>query len=862
MKHTIGIFKSVYFRMKFAALFTTCFGLFLLSCGQLDRESLLNGDFGKVDTSAPKIIAPQNGSIEKNLQATLIWSRMDGAMAYTVQVSTDQDFNSQISGSPFLINPQNNQLKTSLTLSSSVLQEGVYYWRVRSDKTPKGQYSVSSFIVLDDALYLYCPSSETNCVETNDANGTREEPYRTFTRAMNQAKRFGLNVKVAQRGAGAMYNEIIIPVSGVKLYGGYTAGDWSRNVSAYETKITSDFENIIFAENFGSDATFEMDGFTLEKTSNSNVTAVSLKNSGTIDFNNVKITVNATNSKVIGIKATDTSLNLHSVNMNLNGMIYVDGLIASGGSHSYQSLTISLTKNHATYWETNGVQIDNCTNAVIKDSNISNPGVDSYLSNNWDAFALRINGCNAEITGNTFNMGPDADVETANSHPVKVTGAGEIYFNNNQLSLSHAETIDLSASTAITMDSNTGSRDTVLNAPTLTVRNNQVRSVSVTNFTAATMTGNQTTGGGYTISNGNSLTFSSNQTTGSVSNGLIITATSGTIEANTFDSSTAGASRGIDAQNPSGKSLTIQDNTITGFRTGIYSEDYAFTIHNNTITARPNTNTYALHLLSTSGAITGNTLNSFASVSGLCYSIRMENSSTSSTTIARNRIDSGGCSSASIGIRLADHNLVSVVNNLIAVRSGGEEHGIYRARGLIANNTIYFRNTNGSNSSAIHTDTASTQARIYNNILFAEGTGPRIGIFESAAAASPMAVKNNNFFGFSTIYTDEAATAVTDLITAVSTGEGSATLASYDNVSVDNSGDQLFENIAGADTFIYTLADNNWNLKSTAPATVRTGGLNGSSSASNFGFTIDFSETSRSPLDATPTGWSMGAYEQ
>lgn len=85
------------------------------------------------------------------------------------------------------------------------------------------------------------------------------------------------------------------------------------------------------------------------------------------------------------------------------------------------------------------------------------------------------------------------------------------------------------------------------------------------------------------------------------------------------------------------------------------------------------------------------------------------------------------------------------------------------------------------------------------------------------------------------------------------------------NISIDNTGNQLFLNINGPDGNIATMSDNDWHLTTNAAiCDVRGGGLTIS------GIALDKDGVTRTtgnpsggcvPANTGATGWSMGAYE-
>ncbi len=110
----------------------------------------------------------------------------------------------------------------------------------------------------------------------------------------------------------------------------------------------------------------------------------------------------------------------------------------------------------------------------------------------------------------------------------------------------------------------------------------------------------------------------------------------------------------------------------------------------------------------------------------------------------------------------------------------------------------------------------------------------------------PLTVRNNNILtsnvGCSCLpYLDEGSTP----LSTIAAMEALTDMTAQNNVDVDP---------------VFSQAQPNpWELTPFSPAVVREGGLNGANEG--WGFITDKNGVSRTPLDSSPTGWSMGAYE-
>ncbi len=254
----------------------------------------------------------------------------------------------------------------------------------------------------------------------------------------------------------------------------------------------------------------------------------------------------------------------------------------------------------------------------------------------------------------------------------------------------------------------------------------------------------------------------------------------------------------------------------------------------------------------------GNTLN------GTAHAIYGKSAA---STIENNSIYGGHCATDqgySCGIREASGSNSMIANNTIDGGTGYRAYGIVTSDGSnpeILNNTI---NAGSPPQTAIGIYIKNDDnPRIINNLIFTSGGLARYGIYENDPGdfpghanpdSNPGILRNNNIFDCPTAlisWFNEHNTswhAVNDLYTPITTAEdGEGTMADWDNISEDISGDLDSEfRFAG-------------NLDST---TFDSGGRNGAHSNYNWHFSIDKDGNSRSPLDnSDTTGWSMGAYE-
>ncbi len=286
---------------------------------------------------------------------------------------------------------------------------------------------------------------------------------------------------------------------------------------------------------------------------------------------------------------------------------------------------------------------------------------------------------------------------------------------------------------------------------------------------------------------------------------------------------------------------------------GIFCDNSSPRIEHNTIRGRDQGEVlagdsyYAISNFEASPIIRGNTIE--AKWNNTSYSYGIFNSA-SSGTIDSNWIH-GGYGYFTIGIYNLGASQPDIYNNIILGGGDSNTHESFGIKNLgsspnIYNNTIDGGRGDDPRAYCIRLQTGSP--KIHNNILFYSSVNlSGYGIYEHSVDADPASVRYNNFYNFNSggsLYYDEASIDVDDLVTAVSTGEGSQTLSSWGNVSEDPgfTGD-------------YHLSDGG-----SGNINIRYGGENLSA-----GFTLDKDGTTRTTGSSGQTnggdGWSMGAYE-
>ncbi len=241
----------------------------------------------------------------------------------------------------------------------------------------------------------------------------------------------------------------------------------------------------------------------------------------------------------------------------------------------------------------------------------------------------------------------------------------------------------------------------------------------------------------------------------------------------------------------------------------------------------------------------------------------------SNPTISHNKISGGTGVNWSIAVYTDTASTALIHNNVLSAGDASYTSGIVISSSspVIQNNTI-----NGGNGTvavnavliqSAGTGTPLPAPRIENNIIFTTFvSGDAVCIGEYPNAAKPASVRNNNFsscpkaiyWGQSNICPGNAdgdnnpATCALAEMEAFIGVQGSSNTADLET--------SIFVDIDGPDNNILTMGDNSWRLRSSAPASIKTGGLNGNDLG--WGITSDLAGKVRPPAGAP---WSKGAYE-
>lgn len=239
-----------------------------------------------------------------------------------------------------------------------------------------------------------------------------------------------------------------------------------------------------------------------------------------------------------------------------------------------------------------------------------------------------------------------------------------------------------------------------------------------------------------------------------------------------------------------------------------------------------------------------------------------------SPTISNNTISGGsaGTGGNNYGVYSTVGAQPLIINNMILGGTGtGSNFGVMNVSS--GTNAIIWGNTiNGGTAGSAQTGInfrAGGSASVRNNVIF-NSTGAGNCISEADTSSDPSEVLNNNLFGCTTLYDDADTAPVSNLTTSIVGPNG--TLQAFGNVSISNTGNQLFVNMNGPDGNVATMTDNDWHLTTSAAiCNVRGGGQNLSST-----FTTDKDGLARTistisgctPSNTGAANWSIGAYER
>jgi hypothetical protein len=259
--------------------------LFVFSCNQLNREDFLAGRFGKVDVTAPDLIAPrQNERLTTAMVAnlTFAWSMRSGVSEYTLQIATDPNFVTIIAERSAAA----PEYKADAALAG-VLQNSDFYWRVRGDN---GSFASATRFRVEhnDTIFV-----DVNATATGNS-GNRTNPLTSINEAVLLAqatKNLFEPAKIREIwvAQGTYNSEIISLLSGIKITGSYSGTTWVQDTALYKSTLRASTGSTIVVSIIGvQDVT--IDGFEIAVNNNLNETiGVLIQNAGNIEIKNSSV---------------------------------------------------------------------------------------------------------------------------------------------------------------------------------------------------------------------------------------------------------------------------------------------------------------------------------------------------------------------------------------------------------------------------------------------------------------------------------------------------------------------------------------------------------------------------------------------
>ncbi|MBV6492311.1 MAG: hypothetical protein LDLANPLL_00304 [Turneriella sp.] len=259
--------------------------LFVCACSRTSTEDLLAGKNLLAGATPVDLLAPANFTVAKEMP-TLVWSARTGVVTYRVQVSPVNDFSQLLVNKP--IKNTSYQIAASDLIGATELDARIYYWRIIVDQSEKLTSNVFAFHKLSNHT-LYVNGASTSTLQV----GNKSAPFKTISSAIIQADllRNGdtsetWDIMVA---AGTYADELSMR-SGIRVFGGYNAADWTRNIVTNLTQINGIGDRVVAFLNLGNThaTTTGFDGLTLIGAANFSIAyAVFASNSGYFITNSV-----------------------------------------------------------------------------------------------------------------------------------------------------------------------------------------------------------------------------------------------------------------------------------------------------------------------------------------------------------------------------------------------------------------------------------------------------------------------------------------------------------------------------------------------------------------------------------------------
>lgn len=353
--------------------------------------------------------------------------------------------------------------------------------------------------------------------------------------------------------------------------------------------------------------------------------------------------------------------------------------------------------------------------------------------------------------------------------------------------------------------------------------------------------------------------------TGASAYGIYQITSSATITNNTVYGESGASNFGIYSQSSTG--CSIRGNTVHGgagvHSYGIYSSSAGCTIRENVANggsgSTDSTGIYILAYSAPYATVRENTATggSGATSTGIFLS--------SPSQVYGNRVSGGTGATLARGV-MVNSDEPTVYNNVIfGGVSDADTYGIYinnPVSPFFYNNTVdggIAGSTSGKKSVGLYLNGIDSP-EFKNNIFSASGGTLRYCAYENLASMGydPL-LMNNAFYNCPTavmwdVYQNCTANHDGDADNHTCDAED---LNSFFSGSGNFAATPVYADAAGADDDLTSIADNDYRLDDSSPASIRTGGIDGTS---GFGFTTDFLGTART--GSSGTGWSVGAFEK
>lgn len=545
-------------------------------CSPTSTQTLLNAEYLASGQSQIALISPLD-NMATNQNPVLSWGEKSGLAKYLIEISPVADFSTlvlskEVKGASYIVS--NVDL-----IGITQLDPVQYYWRVSAAKLQNNLRSKPFALQVIETNVYYVSSSSSASTQL----GNKSAPFKLIQDAINAATilRYSNSANfVSVRVAAGTYAENITLKPGISLYGGYSAADWSRNISANTSTINAQGTTAVFAGSEISSAftqTTVVDGFTIRGGS-----ASAFQNFG-INVNSSSPTIS--NNTIIGGNSTGNKSCGIFIDTGSNPLLTGNSISGGSGTFAYgvQLFAVNYTLSNQTISSgtgTSGIGSYAVEISGTGTTNVSNNTViPGSATTSVDSAGISAIGTGVVvISGNTINGGSS----TGNQYGIIANPAGgSLNVSTNSITLGTASSQNYgvygTVNYAVTVQKNTISAKGT----------NITRGISYASGPAAwNISGNSIHGGTGSNPIGIELTASSatiiknniiNGGTGGTIWGILcsgcggVTVTNNTINAGTLTS--AGGANGIRLNGSNTMSITnniIYSTSTIGSRYGVF----------------------------------------------------------------------------------------------------------------------------------------------------------------------------------------------------------------------------------------------------------------------------------------------------